>query len=344
MPDLQTRKLGRTNLDITVLGFGGAPLGDLYEQIPEKRALSVIEAAYSVGVRLYDTAPLYGYGLSEHRFGQVLRRKPRSEFVLSTKVGRWLRPEAPERIDRGLFKGGLNFMPVVDYSYDGTMRALDQSYGRLGLDRIDIALIHDVDIWSHGSRDAYEVRFREAMEGAYRALDQLRAAGAIKAVGVGVNEVEPCVRFAQGGAFDCFLLAGRYTLLEQNGLDDLLPLAQRQQFSILLGGPFNSGILATGAKPGAKYNYSAAPPEIMARVARIEAVCSRHGVPLAAAAIQFPLGHDRIVSIVPGAVTAAEVEQNVRLINTPIPNDLWAELKHEGLLDPEAPVPPAVAA
>jgi D-threo-aldose 1-dehydrogenase len=344
MPDIRTRKLGRTNLDITILGFGGAPLGDLYEQIPEERALSVIEAAYSVGIRLYDTAPLYGYGLSEHRFGQVLRRKPRSEFVLSTKVGRWLRPEAPERIDRGLFTGGLNFMPVVDYSYDGTMRALDQSYARLGVDRIDVVLIHDVDIWSHGSRDAYEARFREAMAGAYRALDQLRAAGAIKAVGVGVNEVEPCVRFAQEGAFDCLLLAGRYTLLEQNGLDDLLPLAQRQQFSILLGGPFNSGILATGAKPGAKYNYAAAPPEIMARVARIEAICDRHGVPLAAAAIQFPLGHDRVVSIVPGAVTAVEVDQNARLINTPIPGDLWAELKHEALLNPEAPVPPAIAA
>ena len=341
MPDIATRKLGRTDLDVTILGFGGAPLGDLYELVPEDRALSVLEAAYSTGIRLYDTAPLYGHGLSEHRLGHFLRRKARSEFVLSTKVGRWLRPEAPESIERGLYRGGLNFMPMLDYSYDGTMRSLDQSYARLGVDKIDIVLIHDVDVWAQGSREAYEKSFREAMAGAYRALDRLRGEGAIKAIGAGVNEVEPCIRFAQHGAFDCFLLAGRYTLLEQNGLSDLLPLAERQQFSILLGGPFNSGILATGAKPGAKYNYQPAPPEILARVAKIEAVCARHRVPLAATAIQFPLGHERVASIIPGAVTPAEIEQNARFISKPIPADLWAELKHEALLNPEAPVPAA---
>ena len=181
------------------------------------------------------------------------------------------------------------------------------------------------------------------MTGAYRALDQLRREGAIKAVGAGVNEVEPCIRFAQQGEFDCFLLAGRYTLLEQNGLADLLPLAEQQQFSILLGGPFNSGILATGAKPGAYYNYKPAPPDIMDRVARIEAVCARHNVPLAAAAIQFPLGHERVASIIPGAVAPAEMEQNARFISTPIPADLWAELKDERLLNSEAPVPAAAA-
>ena len=344
MPDMPTRKLGATDLHVSILGFGGAPLGDLYEEIPEERALSVVEAAYSSGIRLYDTSPLYGHGLSEHRLGHVLRGKPRSEFVLSTKVGRWLRPEVPERIERGLYKGGLNFMPVLDYSYDGVMRSLDQSYARLGIGEIDLVLIHDVDVWAQGSREAYERSFRAAMAGAYRALDELRTAGAIKAIGAGVNEVEPCVRFAQEGAFDCFLLAGRYTLLEQNGLRDLLPLAERQQFSILLGGPFNSGILATGAKPGAKYNYQPAPPEILARVANIEAVCARHGVPLAAAAIQFPLGHERVASIIPGAVTPAEVRQNVGLMSTPIPAGLWAELKHEALLNPEAPVPAPVAA
>jgi aryl-alcohol dehydrogenase-like predicted oxidoreductase len=235
------------------------------------------------GIRLFDTAPLYGHGLSEHRFGHVLREKPRAEFVISTKVGRWLRPERSEQVDRGQFVGGLNFQTVYDYSYDGTMRALEQSYQRLGMDRIDIALIHDVDIWTHGSAEAYERRFRQARDGAYRALDELRRSGVVRAIGVGINEVAPSVRFANEAAFDCFLLAGRYTLLEQNGLDDLLPLAEQQGFSLLIGGPFNSGILATGATPGAKYNYKLAPDAILRRVARIDVICQRHDVPLAAA-------------------------------------------------------------
>ena len=224
------------------------------------------------------------------------------------------------------------------------MRAVEQSYQRLGVSEIDIVLIHDVDIWTHGSAEAYERRFREAIDGAYRALDELRRGGIIKAVGVGVNEVAPCVRFASEGAFDCFLLAGRYTLLEQNGLDDLLPLAERRGFSLLLGGPFNSGILATGATPAAKYNYKPAPSEIIERVRRIESVCKRHEVPLAAAAIQFPLGHARVASIIPGAVSAAEVERNAGHMALPIPQALWSELKAEKLLAAEAPVPVSLAA
>ena len=174
MNRFQQRRIGRTDLQVSVLGLGGAPLGDLYERIPPDRALATLETAYRRGIRLFDTAPLYGHGLSEHRFGHVLRDKPRAEFVISTKVGRWLRPERSEQVDRGQFVGGLNFQTVYDYSYDGTMRALEQSYQRLGMDRIDIALIHDVDIWTHGSAEAYERRFRQAMDGAYRALDELR--------------------------------------------------------------------------------------------------------------------------------------------------------------------------
>lgn len=339
MPTLATRPLGRTGLEVPILGLGGAPLGDLYERIPEERALATIARAYDGGARLFDTAPLYGYGLSEHRMGHVLRHQPRESYVLSTKVGRLLVADDPSRIDRGLFKGGLNFRPEYDYSYDGTLRVVEQSLQRLGIERVDILLIHDVDIWTHGSREAYEERLNQAIEGAYRALDRLRAEGVIKAVGVGVNEVEACLRFAQACRMDCFLLAGRYTLLEQGGLDDLLPLAERQGSSFLLGGPFNSGILATGAVPGAKYNYREAPPEIQERVRRIEAVCGRHGVPLAAAAIQFPLGHPQVASIVPGAVRPEEVERNLELIQARIPPELWAELKAEGLLRPEAPVP-----
>ena len=336
---LTARRLGRTSLRVGVLALGGVALGDFYEEIPGERALATIEAAYRSGIRLYDTSPLYGHGLSEHRFGHVLRGKPREDLVISTKVGRWLKPERPDRIERGWFKGGLNFAPVYDYSYDGAMRSLEQSYQRLGMNQIDIVLIHDVDVWTHCSREAYERRFAESMEGAYRALDKLRSDGVIRAIGAGVNEVEPCIRYAHAGDFDCFLLAGRYTLLEQNGLDDLLPLAEAKGFSLLLGGPFNSGILATGAVPGAKYNYKPAPPEIMARVDRIEAVCGRHGVPIAAAAIQFPLGHAQVASIVPGAASAAEVERNVALMDTPVPAALWAELKAEGLLAVAAPTP-----
>ena len=335
------RPVGRSGLEVGVLGLGGAPLGDLYQRIPEDQALQTIETAYEKGVRLFDTAPLYGLGLSEHRFGHVLRQKPRDEFVLSTKIGRILKRHAPGPVDRGFFAGGLNFTPIYDYSYDGCMRSLEDSYQRLGMNQIDIALIHDVDIWTHGSPEAFKERFRESMEGAYRALNELRAGGIVRAIGVGVNEVEACRRFATAGAFDCFLLAGRYTLLEQGGLDELFPLAETKEFSILLGGPFNSGILATGAKPGARYNYRPAPPDIMDRVRRIESVCASHRVPLAAAAIQFPLGHPRIASIIPGAVSPEEAVRNRQLMDLKIPAVLWDDLKREGLLLASAPVPTA---
>lgn len=334
-----TRRIGRTALEVPILGLGGAPLGDLYERIPPERAYATIEAAWAGGVRLFDTAPLYGHGLSEHRFGHVLRTKPRASYVLSTKVGRWLEPHDPATLDRGQWAGGLPMRWVYDYSYDGTMRAIDQSFQRLGIERIDILLVHDVDIWSHGSREAYERRYREVLDGAWRALAGLRAQGVVAAIGMGVNEVEPCLRLAHDADPDVFLLAGRYTLLEQGGLGDLLPLAERKGFSFLLGGPFNSGILATGPVPGAKYNYKDAPPEIVERVRRIEAVCRRHGVPLPAAAIQFPLGQKSIAAIVPGAVRPEEVTRNLELMRTPIPRALWAELETEGLLRPGCPVP-----
>ena len=331
-----TRRLGKSALNVTVLGLGGAPLGDFFALLPEQQALATVTAAYDYGLRLFDTAPLYGNGLSEHRFGHVLRRLPH-DFVLCTKVGRHLLPAPPEGIERAGFAGGLNMRCVVDYSYDGTLRAIDQSFQRLGVERIDVLHIHDVDVWTHG--DAYEQRFREAIEGAYRALHELREQGVVGAIGVGVNETAPLMRFAAHGDFDCFMLAGRYTLLEHTALDDLLPLCAAKGIGILTAGPYNSGILASGALPGAKYNYRDAPPEIMQRVARIEAVCRRHAVPLPAAALQFPLGHPSVAAIVPGAVKPSEVERNVALISHPIPPDLWAELKHEGLLPTHAPTP-----
>ena len=333
-----TRRIGTTNVEVSVLGFGGVAVGNLFEQMPDDRALATIEEAWQSGVRFFDTSPYYGHGLSEHRFGHVLRNRIDDGLVISTKVGRVLRPETPAKIDRGVFVGGLNFAADFDYSYDGAMRSLEHSYHRLGMNRIDVVFIHDVDISTHGTADEYHRRRDQAIEGAYRALDELRGAGVIGAIGVGVNEVEPCEWFAQQGRFDCFLLAGRYTLLEQNGLDDLFPLANDQQFSIILGGPFNSGILATGARPGAYYNYKPAPPEILARVERIEAVCARHGIPLAAAALQFPLGHPRVASIIPGAARPEEAAANAALMATKIPAALWADLKSEGLMLESAPI------
>jgi D-threo-aldose 1-dehydrogenase len=337
MNPLDKRALGKSGLDVTQLGFGGAPLGDMYSHLPEPQALATVDAAYEAGLRLFDTSPLYGHGLSEHRFGHILRQKPR-DFVLSTKVGRWLRPRPEAEIDRDGYKGGLNFEAVVDYSYEGAMRSIEGSLQRLGLSAVDVLLIHDVDVWTHGV-EGYETHFRTAMAGAYRALDALRAAGTIRAIGIGVNEIEPCLRFAREGDFDCFLLAGRYTLLEHAALDELLPVCARKNIGIMLGGPYNSGILATGAVPDAKYNYVQAPPEIMARVARIEAVCQCHGVPIAAAALQFPLGHPSVSTMIPGAVTPGEVARNIALMQTPVPADLWAELKAEGLMPTHAPTP-----
>ena len=333
------RKLGKTQLEVTQLGFGGGPLGDLYAKLPESEALATVGTAYSEGIRLFDTSPFYGYGLSEHRFGHVLRQYPRDSFVLSTKVGRSLVPQDPSRIDRGQWINTLPFEPVYDYSYDGTMRQFEDSLQRLATNRIDILLIHDLDVWTHGTIAETERRFSEAMEGAYRALDQLRSQGAVKAIGCGLNEWEMCQRFASSGDFDCFLLAGRYTLLEQSALDQFLPLCVEKKIGILLGGPYNSGILATGAIEGAFYNYKKAPPEIMSKVKRIEMVCDRYNVPLAAAAIQFPLGHPAVASIIPGAVKPSEVKQNISMIRIDIPPSLWQELKEEGLLHPEAPTP-----
>lgn len=342
-PRLPVRKLGRTKLSVSTIGFGSAPLGDLYARLDEATAIGAVTTALDSGITLFDTAPLYGYGLAEHRCGTALRGSPREKFVLSTKVGRWMDPARDRNgpsSGPGGFVGGLPHAAVVDYSYDGTMRAVEQSLLRLGVDRIDILLIHDVDVWTHGA-GMIEQRFREAMEGAYRALDKLRGSGTVAAIGVGLNEADMCERFANAGDFDTMLLAGRYSLLEQPALASFLPLAERKDIGILLGGVFNSGILATGARPGAHYNYAVAPPEIMARVARIEAVCQAHDTALADAALQFALAHPAVASVVLGGVSAQEVQRNVASLSRAIPPALWRDLKSEGLLDPHVPVPAA---
>jgi D-threo-aldose 1-dehydrogenase len=334
---LPRRALGRTGLQASVLGFGTAPLGDLFLHLDDETAIATAERAFELGVNLLDTSPLYGYGLSEHRCGTALRRVPRQDVVLCTKVGRWMDPfHQPE--NRAGFVGGQSHRPVVDYSYDGTMRSVEQSLLRLGTDRIDLLLIHDVDVWTHGAA-VIEDRFREAMAGAYVALDKLRSEGVVAGIGIGVNEAEMCVRFAQAGTFDVMLLAGRYSLLEQPALKEFLPLAQRQGLAVLLGGVFNSGILATGPVSGAKYNYQDAPPEILARVTDIKRVCDAHGVALPTAAVHFALGHPAVASVVLGAHSPQEVERNAAALTTKVPSALWADLKAARLLDADAPVP-----
>ena len=337
VPTLPRRSLGRTGLDVSVLGFGTAPLGDLFVRVADDIAIATVERAFALGVNLLDSSPLYGRGLAEHRCGTALRRVVRRDIVLCTKIGRWMDPFRSPADNSG-FVGGQPHRAMFDYSYDGAMRSVEQSLLRLGTDRIDLLLIHDVDVWTHG-KDAIEQCFREAMSGAYPALDRLRSEGVVKGIGIGVNEADMCVRFAKAGSFDTILLAGRYSLLEQPALAEFLPLAQQQGIGVMLGGVFNSGILATGAVSGAKYNYRDAPPEILDRVRRIERICAAHNTALPTAALHFALSHPAVASLVLGGVTPQEVERNVVALSIKVPEALWNDLKAAHLLDADAPVP-----
>lgn len=339
---MQTRTLktrGGATMEFSLLGFGGAPLGNLYAAIPETRAQATLDAARAAGITYFDTAPLYGLGLSEERFGAAFKRWGRAGTVLSTKIGRVLEDCAPEDTEETIFVDTPHRRFSFDYSYDGVMRSYEDSLTRLGVDAIDILYIHDVDVWTHGSAKASDARIAQVMEGGYRALENLRGTGAIKAFGAGVNEWEICQRLAKQGDFDCFLLAGRYTLLEQEALTSFLPLCEKRGIGIVLGGPYNSGILATGAIAGAKYNYAAAPAEILQRVRKIERVCAAHDVGLAEAALHFVAAHPAMVSIIPGAVSPDEVTRNVAMLEARIPGTLWSDLKSEGLVRADAPVP-----
>jgi D-threo-aldose 1-dehydrogenase len=333
------RVLGSSGVEVTIMGCGGAPLGNMYRAFSDGQARATLEACYDAGIRYFDTAPLYGFGLSEHRLGEALRDKERTDFVLSTKVGRLLEPGDPATLDHGQFQDALPFAQVYDYSYDGVMRSLEHSLQRLGTWRIDVLLVHDLDVWTHRSEAARRARVEEFMAGGYRAMLELREQGAVRAIGAGVNETAACQDLAQRGDFDCFLLAGRYTLLEQDPLDAFLPLCERRHIALIVGGAYNTGILATGAVDGAYFQYAPAPPEIMERVRRIEAVCARHGVRLPTAALQFPLGHPAVATVALGMRAPEEVVQNVEIFAPEVPADFWAELKHEGLLRADAPTP-----
>jgi len=338
---LKTRhwdRLGNGGLTLTELGFGTAPLGNLYRAISDEDAHDILTLAWDSGVRYYDTAPLYGFGLSETRLNRFLRTKPRDEYVLSTKIGRLLQAVPPaERDGQGKWFEVPNRREVYDYSYDGVMRSFEFSLERLGVDRVDMLFAHDIDLANHGSQQVLDAKFDELMVGGHQALVELRDQGVIKAFGVGVNEWQPCQTLAERGDFDLFLLAGRYTLLEQEALESFLPLCEKRGLGIILGGAYNSGILATGPKPGAYYNYDPAPQEILDKVGEIQTQCQQHGVRLVDAAFQFPLLHPSVLTVIPGGQGVSEMQSNLAAAHSEIPSALWADLKSKGLMRADAP-------
>ena len=343
MMTLKTRhwdRHGTGGLTFTELGFGTAPLGNLYRAITDAEAADILDRAWDAGVRYYDTAPLYGLGLSETRLNRFLRGKSRADYILSTKVGRILKASDPERRDGiGKWFDVPSRTEVYDYTYDGVMRSLEFSLERLGVDRVDILFAHDLDVFNHGTQDVLDAKLNELMAGGYKALLDLRESGVIGAFGAGVNEWQTCQWLTERGDFDIFLLAGRYTLLEQEALNSFLPLAETRGIGVVIGGPYNSGILATGPRPGAFYNYDPAPEDILARVGQIQETCSRHDVRMLDAAFQFPLGHPTVLSIIPGGQGVAEMESNVAAAKAKIPPALWADLKQHDLMHPDAPTP-----
>jgi D-threo-aldose 1-dehydrogenase len=335
--------LGRTGLSVTRLGFGAASIGGVFAAVDEPDGLATIEHAWDLGIRYFDVAPLYGYGTAERRLGRVLAAHPRADVVLSTKVGKLVRPvdevEPGADIDRDAFGDHRDadpdqdsgFRVVFDYSRDGILRSVEESLARLGLDRIDILYLHDPD-------DHWEAAIGEA----YPALHRLREDGVVGAIGAGMNQSAMLTRFAREGDFDVFLVAGRYTLLDQDALAELLPACLERNVAVVVGGVMNSGILAAPRQDG-RFNYKPPPTDVVERARRLADVCERHRVPLKAAAIQFPLAHPAVVSIVAGVGRIDHLDQYPALMRLPIPADLWAELRSEGLLAPDAPVPDGVA-
>ncbi len=331
MAPVETRRIGHTALRVTTIGLGSATLGNQRAGVAVEEAKAIVHAAWAAGIRYVDTAPYYGVGKAERCIGDAMRGVPRDDWVLSTKVGRLLRPRLrPARPD----DHPMPFEPIFDYSYDGIMRSFEDSLQRLGLARIDILFVHDIGAMQHGGA-AHPELMRTLRGSGYRALESLRGGGVVQAIGIGVNEREVLLEALEWGVWDAFLLAGRYTLLEQQPIADLLPKCVETGTSIVIGGPLNSGILAGRDT----WNYAAAPPEIVVRVNAIRAVCDSHGVPLAAAALQFPLAHPAVAAIIPGPRSTDEFLANLGLLRHPIPAALWTDLRQAGLLHPEAPTP-----
>lgn len=325
--DMGMKRSRLGSLDVTSIGLGSAPLGGLFSPVSDADAEATIESAWSLGVRFFDTAPLYGFGLAERRMGTFLRQQPRESYVISTKVGRLLRVPDGAAAEDDDYKSGQRERPVFDFSYDGVMRSVEESLGRLGLDRVDILLVHDPD-------DHYD----DAVTGAFRALERLRADGTVKAIGAGMNQSEMLIRFAETVPVDCFLLAGRYTLLDQGALDALFPVCQAKNIGILLGGIYNSGILAN-PHTSAKFNYQDADAALVARALELDELCRKHGTKLKAAAYQFCMAHPAVTVAVMGARNAGEVADNIAMSETAVPQAFWQELRARKLVDARAPLP-----
>lgn len=345
MPDrgIALRRLGRTSLQLSEVGFGAAGIGNLYAPVSDADAAAALDAACEAGVRYVDTAPYYGFGLSEQRVGAAIRRHADAgdAWIVSSKVGRLLQPLASGSVGgvRHGFAEGLPFEPRFDYSHDGILRSFEDSLKRTGLDRIDILLVHDIDRSTHG--DAHEMHAAAFWQGGYLALDRLRAEGRIGALGLGVNEWQVCSEFMGRADFDCFLLAGRYTLLEQGALEHFMPACAARGIALILGGIYNSGILATGVGNGesGRYDYAPAPCGVIDRVRKLQRICDAHGVRLAAAALQFVLAHPQVASVIPGVANRNEFLTCLRDYRELIPCALWSDLKREGLIAADAPIP-----
>lgn len=333
------RKVGNTTLELPVFGFGAAHLGELYGKVDEATSQATLNAAWDAGIRYYDTAPWYGRGLSEHRLGGFLRTKPREDFLITTKVGRTLhRPADPKSFDSGPWAGGLKFEVRFDYSYDGIMRAYEQLLQRLALDTVDALVIHDLDIAYHGAE--LQAAHEQALAASgIRALQELKSNGHIKAYGMGINTNQALEEVATRVPLDFCLVALPYTLLDQESLTRGMQTCLDRGVSVIIGAPFASGILVTGSSGPAHYAYGKAPPEVQARVRGMEAVCAAHKVALPAAALQFVLAHPAVASVIPGGARPEEVTQNVASLAAPIPAGFWSDLKSQGLIHPEAPVP-----
>jgi D-threo-aldose 1-dehydrogenase len=337
----QARPVGRTALRLPPFGYGAAHLGGRFRRHDGAEARAVLQAAWDCGVRHYDTAPFYGRGMSEHRVGDFLVDQPRDAFVLTTKVGRvFRRPEVPGGFDPAPWTWGQRFAYGFDYSYDGVMRSYEQSLFRLGLNTVDALLIHDPDRTGHGEH--WQARMRDMATTGIRALEELKRAGDIKAIGMGLNRTESVAEIAPMVELDFLIVAMPYTLLDQSALPSLDRLA-RESVSVIIGAPFASGILATGPGPNARYRYDHAPPDIQAKAGRIQEICRRHGVPLPAAALQFPLAHPAVVSVIPGGETVEEVRANVASFGAEIPAALWSDLRAQRLIEAEAPTPAQAA-
>ena len=340
MNNILQREVGGTGTNVTEFGLGTAPLGDLFEVLDEEKAQGILQAAWDVGVRFYDTSPYYGSGKSEHRVGHFLRQKPRDEFILSTKVGRVFHAaHSPATFESGPFMGGLPFEFTVDYSYDGIMRSYEDSLQRLSLPTIDLLVIHDLDFYFYETEARVNAYLTQLYTSGWRALDELRRHGLVKGVGAGINELGMIPRFLDLVDLDFFLVAYGYNLLTQAMLEEEFPLCEQRGISIIVGAVFASGILATGAVPDARYFYAPASPEVMEKTNRIEQICRRFQTPLPCAALQFLLANPIVAAIIPGAIEAAHVQTNFDLLQRPVPAELWSALKSEGLLREDAPTP-----